>query len=189
MASAVFDTTVLVSAFLRPQPGGPSFDLLRLAHEGAFELYLSNDILEETARVLLQSARIRRRYAYPDDAVVEYCRALTGLAIVVTKVPTIRVVRDPNDDMILAAALAAKAEYLVTRDDDLRSLGTHKKITILAPKRSSPNSTNAADENLRRKMARHDLASRRTSEYGARFHTRLAGVQGKACRMALDMRG
>jgi len=133
MASAVFDTTVLVSAFLRPRQGGVSYDLLRFAHEGAFELYLSDDILEETARVLLQSARIRRRYVYPDDAVVEYCRALAGLASVVSKVPAIRVVRDPNDDMILAAALAAKADYLVTRDDDLLSLGTHKKVTMVSP--------------------------------------------------------
>jgi uncharacterized protein len=48
-------------------------------------------------------------------------------------VPTIRVVRDPNDDLILAAAIVAKAEYLVTRDDDLLSLGKHKRITILTP--------------------------------------------------------
>jgi predicted nucleic acid-binding protein len=40
MPSAVLDTTVLVSAFIRPQKGGVSFDLLELAHEGAFELYL-----------------------------------------------------------------------------------------------------------------------------------------------------
>ena len=133
MAKAVFDTTVLVSAFLRPKPGGPSFDLLALAHEGAFDLYLSDDILEETARVLLQSKRIRRRYIYPDEAAIEYCRALAELATVVAKVPVIRVVRDPNDDMILAAAIAAKANVLVTRDDDLLSLGTHEKIAIITP--------------------------------------------------------
>ena len=133
MPNTVIDTTVLVSAFLRPSVGGASFDLLQLAHEGAFELFLSDDILEEAARVLLDSGRIRRRYIYPDDAVIEYCRGLSRLATIVTHVPTIRVVRDPNDDMILAAAIAAKAEYLVTRDDDLLSLGEHKRITILTP--------------------------------------------------------
>ena len=122
-----------MSAFLRPFVGGASFDLLQLAHEGAFELFLSDDILEEAARVLLDSGRIRRRYIYPDDAVIAYCRGLSRLATIVTRVPTIRVVRDPNDDMILAAAIAAKAEYLVTRDDDLHSLGAHKRITILTP--------------------------------------------------------
>src|ERR1700692_4329886 len=128
MPNTVIDTTVLVSAFLRPSVGGASFDLLQRAHEGAFELFLSDDILEETARVLLDSVRIRRRYVYPDDAVIEYCRGLSRLATGVTGVPTIRIVRDPNDDMILAAAVVAKAEYLVTRDDDLLSLGKHKRI-------------------------------------------------------------
>jgi putative PIN family toxin of toxin-antitoxin system len=133
MPNAVIDTTVLVSAFLRPAAGGASFDLLQLAHNGAFELFLSDDILEETARVLLDSARIRRRYQYPDEAVIEYCRGLSRLATIVTRVPAIQVVRDPNDDMILAAAIAAKAEYLVTRDDDLLSLGMHKRIVLLTP--------------------------------------------------------
>ena len=64
MAKAVLDTTVLVSALLRHVPGGASCELLRLAQEGAYELYLSDDILEETARVLLTSGRIRRRYRY-----------------------------------------------------------------------------------------------------------------------------
>ena len=133
MPNTVIDTTVLVSAFLRPYVGGASFDLLQLAHEGAFELFLSDDILEETARVLLASVRIRRRYVYPDEAVIEYCRGLSCLATIVTRVPTIRIVRDPSDDMILAAAIVAKAEYLVTRDDDLLSLGKHKRITMLTP--------------------------------------------------------
>ena len=133
MPSAVADTTILVSAFLRAKVGGASFDLLGLAHEGVFDLYLSNDILEETARVLLESARIRRRYVYSDQAVVDYCRALSRLATVVSRVPTIKVVRDPNDDMILAAALAAKAKYLVTRDDDLLVLKTYKRVAIVTP--------------------------------------------------------
>lgn len=133
MPSVVIDTTVLVSAFLRPNIGGAAFDLLERAHAGGFELYLSDDILEETARVLLESKRIRKRYSYPNEAVVEYCRGLTGLATLVTNVPVIKVVRDPNDDMILAAALAAKAHYLVTRDDDLLSLGTHKRVKMITP--------------------------------------------------------
>ena len=66
-----FDTTVLVSAFLRHQPGGASVDLLALADAGAFEFYLSDEILEETAGVLLRAGRMRERYIYTDDQVVE----------------------------------------------------------------------------------------------------------------------
>ena len=49
MASAVLDTTVLVSALLNPNPGGVSNDLLRFAKEGVFDLLLSDDLLAKTS--------------------------------------------------------------------------------------------------------------------------------------------
>jgi len=133
MPKAVLDTTVLVSAFLRHIPGGASFDLLRLADAGAFEFHLSDEILEETAGVLLRAGRLRERYIYTDDQVVEYCQNLGRLAHVVDDVPVVQVVRDPNDDMIIGCALAANADYLVSRDNDLLSLGSHGGISIIAP--------------------------------------------------------
>jgi predicted nucleic acid-binding protein len=39
----------------------------------------------------------------------------------------------PNDDMILACAVAASASHVVTRDDDLLSLDTYEGITIITP--------------------------------------------------------
>ncbi len=47
MLKAVLDTTVLVSAFLNPNPGGAAFELSRFAKERRFELHASNEILEE----------------------------------------------------------------------------------------------------------------------------------------------
>ena len=58
MAKAVLDTTVLVSALLNLNPGGVSYELLRLAKQGTFELYISDEILEETAETL-RYARLR----------------------------------------------------------------------------------------------------------------------------------
>jgi len=133
MLKAVLDTTVLVSAFLRHHPGGASFDLLTLADAGAFEFYLSDEILEETAGVLLRAGRIRERYVYTDNQVVEYCQDLGRLAQVVDDVPVVRIVRDPDDDMIIGCAIAADADYLVSRDKDLLSLGSHEGISIIAP--------------------------------------------------------
>jgi predicted nucleic acid-binding protein len=46
MHKAVLDTTVLVSALLNLNPGGVSYELLRFAKQGTFELYLSDGILE-----------------------------------------------------------------------------------------------------------------------------------------------
>ncbi len=134
MPRAVLDTTILVSAFLNPVEGGPSYDILKLADAGAFELILSDDILEETVKVLLTAARLRKRYHYSDEAAIDYCRELANFAAeIISDVPDIQVVRDPNDDMILACAIAAKADTLVTRDKDLLSLESYKEISVLSP--------------------------------------------------------
>jgi predicted nucleic acid-binding protein len=53
----------------------------------------------------------------------------------VTDLPQVTVViRDPNDDMVIATAQAAHAAYIVTRDKDLLSLQQYEEITILTPK-------------------------------------------------------
>ena len=43
------------------------------------------------------------------------------------------IVRKPNDDHVLACALAASAQYLVTRDPDLLALGTYKQVQMVLP--------------------------------------------------------
>jgi uncharacterized protein len=129
----VLDSTVLVSAFLRFIPGAASYELLRFASEGAFELWLSEDILEETERALLRSKRSKRLYSYTDDDVTDYCEALNRFAAIATDLPNIRVVRDPTDDKIVACAVAAGAGYIVTRDKDLLSLKDYEGVTMITP--------------------------------------------------------
>jgi putative PIN family toxin of toxin-antitoxin system len=133
MPKTVLDTTVLVSAFLRPIDGGASFEFLRFARQRSFELYLSDDILDEVADTLMTQERMRQRYRYPDSAIVEFCKDLAQFGVMATDIPELRVVRDPNDDKILAYAVAAGAAYLVTRDKDLLSLARHDDILIITP--------------------------------------------------------
>jgi putative PIN family toxin of toxin-antitoxin system len=129
-----FDTTVLVSAFLTTHAGGPAAELLQLCAEGAFALFVSDAILDETEDVLLNRAHLRRRFHYTDAAVREYRRGIGGLAIVLKDVAAIApVVRDPEDDMVVACALAANADYLVTRDKDLLALRSHGQVKIHPP--------------------------------------------------------
>lgn len=74
MTRAVFDSTVLVSAFL--VKSGPANELLHQAEAGAFTVCLCPAILEETSRVLLDDPRIRKRYYYPDEAATQYVQLL-----------------------------------------------------------------------------------------------------------------
>ncbi len=132
MLRAVLDSTVLVSAFL--QEGGVSDALLGHVYEGNFSLYLANEILAEARRTLLESEHIRRRYIYPDDSVERFIHALRRIANLISSLPPLTgIVRDPNDDMIIACASAASADYIVTRDKDLLSLRVYDAITMVTP--------------------------------------------------------
>lgn len=134
MLKVVIDTTVMVSGFLKRVDGGIADELLRFAKQGAFEHCISDDILEELTEVLLRQGRNRRRYQYPDSAVVEFCQGLARFATVVSDVPEVRgIVRDPSDDKIIACAIAAGADYLITRDKDLLTLQEYEGITIISP--------------------------------------------------------
>lgn len=64
-----------------------------------------------------------------------FARASFSVATIVVNPPPTpgAVPRDSNDDMIIACAVAASAEYLVTRDHDLLSLGTYREIAIINP--------------------------------------------------------
>ena len=42
--------------------------------------------------------------------------------------------RDPNDDIVLATAKAAKAHAIVTGDSDLLALGMHEGVRIMYPR-------------------------------------------------------
>ena len=63
-----------------------------------------------------------------------FVRTLQGSFPLLTELPPLTgIVRDPNDDIVLATAQAAHAAYLITRDLDLLSLQTYEGITILTP--------------------------------------------------------
>ena len=134
MLRAVLDSSVLVSAFVTPHGS-----VVRLLHDpvrSRYELCLSEAILAETAEVLLAKSKLRRYAAYVDEDVREYLRWLVTQAEMVPETPAPRVVPDdPKDDPIVAAAVAAKADYLVTGDRaHLLPIGEYRGIRFLSPR-------------------------------------------------------
>jgi uncharacterized protein len=61
-------------------------------------------------------------------------KLLALAAIVVTPTETVTISRDPDDDLLIEAALEADAEVLVTSDQDLLTLGRIGHIQILTPR-------------------------------------------------------
>jgi uncharacterized protein len=123
----VFDTNVLVAAFLSE---GVCHKLLLRARRKEYELVVSADIIAEFEGVLLSKFSlsqselldVRKLLA---EAIRETCQQVDPIK------PTSR---DPDDDRILACALTAHADYLVTGDDDLLVLERYAGIRILAPR-------------------------------------------------------
>lgn len=128
--SAVVDTSVLVSAFLFPNsiPGR----VVAFAAQGLYALHFSPIILEETRRSL-RNPRLRDAYGYTDTAIDAWCAELHAIGSLLTvPLPDIGpVCRDPDDDHVLAAAVAASAASIVTGDRDLLDLGRYGPIRIL----------------------------------------------------------
>ncbi len=124
----VADTNTVVSAFLW---GGPPAAVLEAARAGRITLLSSAPLLDELADVLGRdkfASRIRQ-VGSPLAAMVSNYRALVTL---VEPLPMAPASRDPDDDAVLACALAAQADLIVTRDRDLLTLGTFRQIRIVS---------------------------------------------------------
>lgn len=128
--SAVVDASVLVSAFLFPDsvPGL----IAKLAGSGRFALHLSPILLDETRDALL-SPRLQKAYGRDEQAVLAWIARLREIGTVfLGPLPDIGpACRDPNDDHVIAAAVAVEADVIVTGDKDLLALGRFQAIRIL----------------------------------------------------------
>lgn len=123
----VFDTNVFVRALINPQ--GINARLIQFSQQ--YALLTSPAIIEEVTEVLSRSDLLRAKGIQEVDAE----RLITGLRRARRVFPTMKVTasRDPDDDKFLEAAIAGKADYLVTGDKDLRDIGEYEGIKIRYP--------------------------------------------------------
>ena len=94
--------------------------------QGAIELVLSRHILDELLRVL---PRLNHRLKWQPSDFADLVDILALEAeLVEPQSQDKRLLRDVNDVPVLGTFLAAKAEYLVTGDNDLLTLAEHYPI-------------------------------------------------------------
>jgi putative PIN family toxin of toxin-antitoxin system len=114
---ALLDTNVWVSAFLKPT--GPPGQIVAAWRRDEFTVITSLSQLGEIAEVLGRP-RLVRRFRYPHPDAEAFVRLIAARATIVEISGELKICRDPDDDQIVEAAIGGKAQYLVTRDDDLK---------------------------------------------------------------------
>jgi len=102
---------------------GPAAACWQLAKTGAIELFLSPAASAEVKDVL---TRPRTQRQFPDltpAAVDAYVSEVNAHSTPLIDVPSVfRVERDPKDSLYVNLAVAANANYLISRDKDLLDL-------------------------------------------------------------------
>ncbi len=128
----VLDTNVLVSALLNDR-GNPAA-IVRAWRNDVFQLVTSPPLLQELANVLFRPRLLRRLAGTPED-VATFIADLAQAAIVVSPASSVSVISDPPDNRVLEAAIAARADYVVSGDSDLAELNDFQGVRLVTPAR------------------------------------------------------
>ena len=120
------DTNVLASAVATR---GLCADVLREVL-ASHELIISDALLKELKRVL------QKKFRVPPSLISEFLNMLRQDTVLVkpADLPSVNI-KDKDDLIILASALCAGADLLVTGDKELLALGKVKNIEIVSPRK------------------------------------------------------
>jgi putative PIN family toxin of toxin-antitoxin system len=125
----VLDTNVVIAGLL--WHGTPRRLLDRVIDNDTIELYSSPALIDELG-IALAYPKFTQRIARFETTVEALVAQYRALLILVSPIHTPRVVaRDPDDDEVLALAIAAQVDLVVSGDDDLLSLKTFRNTPIV----------------------------------------------------------
>jgi uncharacterized protein len=126
----VLDTNALLSGLLWH---GPPHTLIERVREGTLFLVSSPALLAELAEVIARpqfAAILARSNTSREHSLAE----LRALAEVIEPAPLATpVCRDPDDDAVLALAIKARADLIVSGDRDILDLQRFQDIAIVTP--------------------------------------------------------
>jgi uncharacterized protein len=128
LVRVVLDTNTIVSGLLWR---GPPRQLLDAARETRITLYSSTALVAELAEVIARERflpHLRTAGVSAVELVADFAQ-LARLVIPADIGPT--VTGDPDDDQVLACALAAEAQMIVSGDNRIRNLKTYQSIPIV----------------------------------------------------------
>lgn len=132
MLKIVLDTNQFVSSLISKK--GPPAQLLQAWYEHLFIMITSSEILKEIERVL-HYPRIYQKYHLTKESIATLIAVIEHEAIVLFDTPKVDIIKeDPTDNKILACAVHAKADYVITGDRHLLDLRQYEDIGIVTPR-------------------------------------------------------
>jgi uncharacterized protein len=138
----VLDTNVWLSGLLW---GGTPDRILQQVEAGTIQVIISEDILDELARTLARPKLQKRlnQLGLEVDAVMTAVRRV--VIIVVANPVQVPDLRDPKDEIIIAAAISGCVEFIISGDQDLLVLASVEGIPIVSPRDFLDAGTQATD--------------------------------------------
>jgi hypothetical protein len=130
MLRVVLDTNVFVSSLL-VRSGLPA-QALDAWRERRYVLALSPAIIAEV-QATLRYPRIRRKYGFTDEDIRQLVALLECDALLVPShvLADSAIPQDPSDEIVLACAIEAQADLIVSGDHHLLDLGTYQDVPVL----------------------------------------------------------
>lgn len=127
----VFDTNVLISAFLWQQNLKPIYDAIR---RRAVSPCFTQDTWAELQRALSYKKFGKQllKINISSDDVMHLLASRSHFSVSRLRITEIK--DDPSDNMFLACALASRASFIVSGDTHLLSLKKFQKIRITRPR-------------------------------------------------------
>ena len=128
------DANIWVSYLLNPAGKSPVNVVVEAAFEGTYTLLAANPLFDELTRKVVAKSRLARRITAREvERLVDTLREIGELVpAIVEAIPP--VTRDQKGDYVLAYALVGRADYLVTGDEDLLTLGEVAGLKVVSPR-------------------------------------------------------
>ena len=123
----VLDTNIFISGIFWK---GDPYKILLLWKERKIQLVSSIEIIAEISRILSDF-----KIQLPEELKKEWIQIITINSTIVEPEEKFVIVReDPTDNKFIDAAVAGKAEYIITNDKHLLKIRQYRNVKIMTPK-------------------------------------------------------
>lgn len=139
----LLDSNVYISYMLKAHPEGAVVKAVQCALSKDFTLLLPLDLIAEVVGSVRRKKSLRGRLRAED--VEELMAALSMVAETIDTMGSVSPLplRDPDDNFVLACAVFGDADYLVSGDRDLLTIGHVGRLWIVSPQEFAELATQA----------------------------------------------